>query len=150
MKRINNLKVIVVILWGIMAYTEFAEAQTAQTRADGVAVSEILSNRTGVPTVVTIHPSKEFGYGYEINVRFLGEVYNYKGVMGALIGAVGESTRQSVYKTHYCYISCSNRKSERILTTYIRKAQRLALAGDYDESWRVFWLNKGETTVPSW
>jgi hypothetical protein len=78
------------------------------------------------------------GKTYDIDVQFNGPVTNYKGVMGVLIGAVGETTRQSSYATEWCYINTRERGRERILTRDVRHAQSLALAGKFDAAWDYF------------
>jgi hypothetical protein len=112
-----------------------ATAQADTTKADTIRMSRLLSERTGVVAVAAVLPRGEV---YDIDVRFNGPVTNYQGVMGVLIGAVGETTRQASYTTEWCYITTRERGRERILTRDIRQAQLLALARKFDEAWKYF------------
>ena len=90
-------------------------------------------------TVAAVLPR---GDTYDIDVTFNGPVTNYKGVMGLLIGAVGETTRQSRYTTEWCFINTRELGRERILTRDVRKVQALALEGKFDEAWSYFVTKK--------
>lgn len=97
--------------------------QTPDTKSDTVRMSELLSEKTGIMTVAAVVPR---GKTYDIDVQFNGAVTNYKGVMGVVIGAVGETTRQAKYTTEWCYINTRELGRERILTRDVRQAQSLA------------------------
>ena len=109
--------------------------QTDATRADTIRMSQLLSERTGIVTIAAVLPR---GDTHDIDVRFNGAVTNYKGVMGVLIGAVGETTRQASYKTEWCYITTREQGTEKILTSDVRCVQALALQQRFDESWDYF------------
>jgi hypothetical protein len=118
-------------------------AQTDETKTDTVRMSTLLSEQTGIVTVAVVVPR---GKTYDVKVQFNGPVTNYKGVMGVLIGAVGQTTRTAQYATEWCYITTRERGTERILTRDIREAQSLALASKFDESWKYFLSKKAKTT----
>lgn len=132
------------LVFFVLILAKILIAQTDQIRKDIVDMSMVLS-RTGIPTIVTLHPTNE---GYDVNVFFMGSITNYQGVMGAVIGAVGECTRRSSYKTNYCYIVSSNLKTERIKTYYLRKAQKYGLEGDIERTWSIFVNNKSYCISP--
>ena len=124
-------------------HTASVVAQTDATQLDTIRMSTQLSKQTGIVTIAAVLPR---GDVYDVNVTFNGDVTNYKGVMGVLVGAVGEATRQAKYKTEWCYINTRERGRERILTRDVRQAQSLALAGKFDAAWEHFESKK--TTVP--
>jgi hypothetical protein len=110
-------------------------AQTDATKADTIRMSQLLSERTGIVTIAAVLPR---GDTHDIDVQFNGAVTNYKGVMGVLIGAIGETTRRASYKTEWCYITTREQGTERILTSDVRRVQALALQQKLDESWDYF------------
>lgn len=114
-------------------------AQTQATKADTVKMSNQISQQTGIPTVAAVVPR---GQTYDVKVTFGAPVTNYKGVMGVVIGAVGEVTRTAKYPTQWCYISTPERGTERILTKDVQAVQSLALARRLDESWAYFLKQK--------
>jgi hypothetical protein len=114
-------------------------AQTEQARADTLRMSSLMSDQTGIVTVAAVLPR---GNVHDIDVRFNGPVTNYKGVMGVLVGAVGETTRRENYVTEWCYINTRKHGRERILTRDVRQTQSLVLAGKVDEAWNYFLSKK--------
>ena len=137
LKRVVAVTALAMALWGFGV-----RAQSDATKTDTIRMSSLLSLQTGVVTVAAVLPR---GNVYDIDVQFNGPINNYKGVMGVLIGAVGETTRRSNYTTEWCYINTPERGRERILTRDVRHAQSLALAGKVDEAWNYFVSKK--TTV---
>ena len=127
------------IVGAIIVFCSVATAQTDRTRADTLRMSALLSEQTGIVTVAAVLPR---GNVHDIDVRFNGPVTNYKGVMGVLVGAVAETTRQSNYSTEWCYINTREQGRERILTSDIRQTQSLLLAGKIDEAWKYFLSKK--------
>ena len=123
----------------LLMVSQSASAQTDETKADTIRMSQLISEQTGVPTVAGVVPRAGI---YDVDVQFMGPVTNYQGVMGVLIGAVGEATRQSSYTTEWCYITTQERGRERILTSDIRRVQSLALSRQLNEAWQVFVDNK--------
>jgi len=99
-------------------------------------MSKLISERTGIQTVAAVVPR---GDGlYDVNVQFNGLITNYKGVMGVVVGAVGETTIAAKYRTEWCYIVTRERGRERISTRDIRAVQSLVLSGNIDAGWNLF------------
>jgi hypothetical protein len=115
-----------------------ADAQTERTKADEIRMSTLLSAdrrcnyRRGSAT--------REGLRHRHPIQW--PVTNYKGVVGVLVGAVGETTRQSNYPTEWCYINTRERGRERILTRDVRHTQSFVLAGRIDEAWDYFLSKK--------
>jgi hypothetical protein len=122
-----------VLMIGLVAAV--AAAQTEATKRDTTRMSSELSNRTGVPTVAAVIPR---GKVFDISVQFNGAVFNYKGVMGVLVGVVGETTRTAPYATEWCYITTRERGRERILTRDLREVQSMVLNGQVERAWDLF------------
>jgi hypothetical protein len=126
-------------LVAVLAIGADPAAQTQATKDDTVRMSNQISQQTGIPTVAAVVPR---GSTYDVKVTFGAAVTNYKGVMGVVIGAVGQATRTAKYPTQWCYISSPERGTERILTKDIQQVQSLALAHRLDESWAYFLKQK--------
>ena len=112
-----------------------AIAQTEETKADTKKLSSLITDKTGIPTVAAVVPSQE---KYDIDIVFMGPITNYQGVMGVVIGSVGQLTNQCSYRTNWCYIRTRERGVDRIKTADLRTAQKLALQGDLQRSWQHF------------
>ena len=128
------MRAVLTIMLGLMLATPVA-AQTAETKRDTERMSTLISQQTGIVTVASVVPRGDL---YDVKVEFFGEVTNYKGVMGVVIGAVGQCTRESKYRTEWCHIITRERGTERILTKELRRTQKLVLDGHVDAAWRYF------------
>jgi hypothetical protein len=119
--------------------------ESEDIKTDMIAVQAVISEKTGLETEVIGDPV--IG-GLDIHVIFKEQVKKYEATLGAVIGAVAESTRKSKYRTHQCIIKAVGwDKFFRCDTKVIRQAQKMALSGDYKGSWEYF--DKHAAKVPS-
>jgi hypothetical protein len=102
---------------------------------DTMRMSNEITKRTGVVALAAVRPRDKV---FDIEIRFGGPLKDYKSAMGAVVAAVGTSSKQASYTTEWCYILTHERGRERILVSDVRQTHSLALDGKQAEAWTYF------------
>ena len=76
--------ILFLVLFIIQPYVAFC--QNEETKADTEKLTMLISRQTGIPTVAAVIPENG---KYDIKIQFMGDITNYQGVMGVVIGGSG-------------------------------------------------------------